>query len=574
MVSRVAKLMTLLLLVAIPALAGAQLTVEPDRTALYENETLTLTVTGDMELSVNFDILFNLGNLELPAPDIEKLEQDFEILGQNQKYSIRTVNSETRAQITWTYQLEPLRTGELTIPRLNFNGSSSEPVTITVREGPAPATASGPRDAYIELAADKDHVYVQEQLILTVRLFFAGNLIRGELSDPRHPDAIIESMGSQKEFNRFVDGRRYRVVERRYAIYPQQPGSLVLDPIRFEGQTRDNDGQLSFVRDRAQLFDVPVRPVPDQYTGDTWLPARSLTLSDSGMPAQASLQVGESFTRTLTVSAEGLQAEALPPLTLASPDAIKSYPETPQTNTEISEGSVTGTLTQTTALVAVKPGTVTLPEIRLDWWDTEADRQRTAVIPERTLTVAAAAGVDAPAPAESAPAPGAEASQGGEAADAPAGGDGPDFWPWLAGILALGWLVTFLVLRRGRGEEPEASVPSPRAQREKALFEQLCRYAREGDIRTLDLLPQWLSSATPGETFRTVSDVVHWAEQPDLKAELDRLQACHYGRGASRTAAAWQGDALVHHLENLRKHPSAPADASDLPPLYPRTLRS
>ena len=42
-------------------------------------------------------------------------------------------------------------------------------------------------------SADKDEVYVQEQLILTVRLFFRGNLIRGELSEPTHPHVIIES---------------------------------------------------------------------------------------------------------------------------------------------------------------------------------------------------------------------------------------------------------------------------------------------------------------------------------------------------------------------------------------------
>ena len=30
---------------------------------------------------------------------------------------------------------------------------------------------------------------------------------------------------------------------------------------------------------------------------------------------------------------------------------------------------------------------MTLPAIRIHWWDTEADRERVAVIPEKTLTV-------------------------------------------------------------------------------------------------------------------------------------------------------------------------------------------
>lgn len=42
---------------------------------------------------------------------------------------------------------------------------------------------------------------MQEQLTMTIRLFFSGNLVRGELSEPEHPDAIIEPLGKQREYS-------------------------------------------------------------------------------------------------------------------------------------------------------------------------------------------------------------------------------------------------------------------------------------------------------------------------------------------------------------------------------------
>src|SRR5690606_15095363 len=189
-------------------------------------------------------------DLQLPSPDIEKVEPDFEILARNQRYSVQTVNNEMVGEITWTYQLAPTSTGTLTIPELTFKDSVSDPVDIEVISGTPPDQPAATRDSFIELSADKAEVYVQEQLVLTIQLFFSGNLIRGELSEPEHPDAIIESLGKQREFTRYRDGIRYRVVERRYAIFPQTPGTLTLAPIRFEGQARHASGQLRFLRHR------------------------------------------------------------------------------------------------------------------------------------------------------------------------------------------------------------------------------------------------------------------------------------------------------------------------------------
>ncbi|MEP3562125.1 MAG: BatD family protein, partial [Marinobacter sp.] len=195
-----------LLLLFSGALSANELTAEPDRDQLYEGEVLTLTVKGSMNIELNLSNLFNFDLSQLPSPNIEQVEPDFEILARNQRYSVQTVNGDMMGEITWTYQLAPKRTGTLTIPALKFQEATSNPVTIEVVSGTPPDHPAANRDSFVELSADKADVYVQEQLVLTVQLYFSGNLVRGELSDPQHPDAIIESLGKQREFTTRRDG--------------------------------------------------------------------------------------------------------------------------------------------------------------------------------------------------------------------------------------------------------------------------------------------------------------------------------------------------------------------------------
>lgn len=575
MVARLITVLALLSILATQAMAQPTLRVEPDRISLHENEALTLTVVGEMALSMNFDSLFNLGSLELPAPDIEKLENDFEILGKNQNYSVRSVNGDTRAEFTWIYQLAPRRAGSLTIPELSFNDARSEPITITVQAGSARDGTGEPRDAFIELAADKDQVYVQEQLVLTVKLFYTGNLIRGDLTEPEHPDAIIESLGKQTDYSRFRDGQRYRVVERRYAIFPQSPGALSIDPIRFEGQTRSNRGQMVFLRDSAQLFEVPVNAPPARFSGNIWLPARELTLDERGLDNITEVSIGQSMTRTIALTAEGLPGSALPPLTPGIPDGLRSYPEQPETETAVSNETLVGSLTQTTALVGVQAGAFTIPEVRVPWWDTEADQERVAVIPARTLTVLPAAGSQT-APPSSVQSEPVEAEA--KAATPPQNNpeeNHSNYWPWITALLAAGWIITLLLWRRqGKRASPgKGSTHSNFVEAENDLFEALVHAADKGRAGTLDLLPRWMSARYPGEVFSSAAEALRKAGDPELKAQINRLESRLFGAGHPHNDSAWDGDELVARLRQLRKQAATKKDSDgDLPPFYPDGL--
>lgn len=72
---------------------------------------------------------------------------------------------------------------------------------------------------------------------------------------------------------------------------------------------------------------MPVKDVPAQYSGETWLPATGVALEESGLPPSLEVATGENMTREIKLTAAGLPGEALPPLPDAVPDGLRSYPK-------------------------------------------------------------------------------------------------------------------------------------------------------------------------------------------------------------------------------------------------------
>jgi hypothetical protein len=356
------------------------------------------------------------------------------------------------------------------------------------------------------------------------------------------------------------------VVERRYAIFPQRPGTLKLPPVRFEGQARDASGSLRFLRDSEELFEVPVKDVPAQFSGDTWLPATGLSLEESGLPPSLEVATGENITREIRLTAAGLPGEALPPLPDTVPDGLRSYPEEPERQTETTPAGLTSSLKQSVALVPVEAGQMTLPAIRIYWWDTEADRERVAVIPEKTLTVTDPNTVAAepPQPANGEPAPEPDTISPESSTDRTAPEAGP--WQWLTlafGILWAGTLMAWWWSRKGAKNAPAFTQHN---DDEDVAFEHLITAVRSGSAQTPELLVAWANRHRPGEHFRSASDVVHHFQDETMATELGKLQARFFAPDHGNED--WDGRPLARTLEAIRKRKQTRANA-DLPPLSP-----
>ncbi|QCF25710.1 BatD family protein [Hydrocarboniclastica marina] len=555
------------------ATAAEKLEASVNRNALHEDETLTLTVQGEMEIELNLGSIMSLRNLDLPEPDLGNLTDSFEILDQRQAYSLRSVNGEHSAEVTWTFQLAPRRSGSLTIPSLSFKNAQSQPIQVEVNPGSSPQAAAGAREAWVEAEVDKSRVFVQEQLVYTLRLYYRGSLIGGNLSEPSFDNAVVEPLGEQQQTTARIGNNRYQVVERRYLVYPERTGELTLPSQQFTGRQRDPaTGTLEFLRAQSKPLTVEVVPPPSDFPGDTWVPAESLVLDESWSNDPETLQVGDSVTRTLTLKALGLLETALPRLAVDYPAQFRVYPESPAAKSEIKSGTVESTQTQSAVLMAVEPGSVTLPEVRLHWWDTVNDRSRVAVIPARTLTVAPAPGSDggtsAIAQADRSDSR-ASAAGSGTAGGSPQAANGSESWlAWVAAFFALAWMITLWLWLRKRKPGKVDTGSTKHNTRPTVDLDRLKRYAIHGHVDTLRLIPAWVRETFHQPQIHTLKETRDFFNDSSLNQSLDALEQFLYSGGETE----WKrGKELAATLERLKQNRGTTRSKdSALPPFSKR----
>ena len=392
-----------------PMLAGV--TVSVDRNPVRVDESFRLVFTSDYTPD--------------HEPDFSVLQQRFTILGNDRSSSVTLVEGEYQRSTEWTLRLMPKQSGDLVIPAIRFDTERSEPLQITVEPS---ILSSAPRDELVlELFADVDGVYVQGQVLLTLRLLSANDISAYEIGKVRVDslDVVIEPLGGEQQYEVRIDDRLYFVRELQYTLFPQQGGRLEIGPVVAEAEARyDPFAQGGSRRIRSRSLALEVRPIPTDYQAAYWLPATRLELREDWSGDTSALIAGEPVTLSLTLLADGLTAAQLPELELPAIDGIRQYPEQPGLENGRTRDGIRGRREQKVALVAPAAGVYRVPELRVPWWNVETGRMEVALLPARELAVA--------------PAAAASPRGGPEAANAAAAGSAR-FWPWLSLLLGCGW---------------------------------------------------------------------------------------------------------------------------------------
>ena len=188
----------------------AKLTATADRTVLDSNETL--------QLLVRFD-----GQAVTSQPDFDVLKRDFKILSNNRQQQYSISNGRSESYTDWKLTLAPKRIGRLLVPSIKYKKDISDAIEISVRKA-SPSNTTG-QPVYTETLIDKPAVYVQEQLLLTHRLYTSIQLTDLSMEELVLPGAIIQKV-AQNQFQKRVGNKDYMVVEMKYALFPQTSGKL------------------------------------------------------------------------------------------------------------------------------------------------------------------------------------------------------------------------------------------------------------------------------------------------------------------------------------------------------------
>ena len=365
-----------------------QIELSVDRNELARGETLTLTIR----------VYDQRQGMQL---DLTPLTQDFDVLGTRTSSQIRSINGVTESWTDYVITLFPEKEGELSIPALSILNQTTDPISINVVNA-GPRSNQGGDDLYLEIEVNKDSLYVQEQLLFTVRLFYTINGIRNPVfTELEMEDTVTQLIGSPNQYERLIDGERFGVYEKRYVIFPQRSGPLQIPDILFRGEVTDGSSNFVFrnmntrrVTAFIEGITIEVKERPASLPrGEGWLPVTGLALEETWSGDLGALKVGDSVVRTLTLRAEGLDGAVLPPFSPENVKGLNLYPDPADISRTFVDGSIVGTRIETTTYVALEAGVIEVPTLDIAWWDVNSDSARTTSLPATRFEVATVEGV-------------------------------------------------------------------------------------------------------------------------------------------------------------------------------------
>ena len=360
----------LLLLCAIPSFAATKLQASVDKNPVLAGEFFMLNISVD-------------DNVKGEQPDTSVLLKDFVVGPTSLSTRTNIINGSINKQTTWSVKLMTRTEGQYTIPSFTVSGLSSQPIDLTVTK--RAANADNNNDIFVKTSLSSNSLYVQEAGVYTLKLYLAKELLDGSLSTPSMEDAQLTQLGKQTESYELVDGKRYLVITREYLIQPQKSGPYTIAAPVFQGRVQQNYRQLE-VSAIGEDQQIEIKPIPSDYKG-AWLPSELVNLGEEWQPSDDTIEVGTPITRTITLTALGVTKEQLPDIEMPTINGIRSYPDQKENNNAVRNGRVVSQQTASYALLPQTPGTYTLPEIKLPWFNTKINRISFATLPARTITV-------------------------------------------------------------------------------------------------------------------------------------------------------------------------------------------
>ncbi|MBF0460737.1 MAG: protein BatD [Magnetococcales bacterium] len=563
---------------------AAALQVRTDHQPIYEEESFRLI----------FETEHDVGD----TPDFAVLGQNFDILSKQQGSRFQSVNGQRSHKTTWTVTLLAKRAGTFTIPPIAFGQDRSPEYTVVVNQGTAPSAQKADQstqDLFLEVSATPEKMYVQSQVIYTVRFFRSVEITGASLTEPQlsAADAVLEKLGEDRTFETDRHGIHYLVVERRYALFPQRSGKLTIAPLRLEVQV-GNRGLFNLFDDAFQpgggevkrrhssAVELTVEPIPAPLQSAAWLPAHRLQLMEKWSENPPQFQVGEAITRTLTLLADGLTSAQLPEIfatgQMTGPlTQIKWYPDQPTLTDQREPTGIIGMRQEKVAMVPAQPGSFTLPAIEMAWWNIDTQSKEVVRLPERSITVLPApVAAQNPAPVVGAVPPGAgrdipatkegtetavpeagnrvETKGGGVPKGAP--GAGTDYPSWLVPVLATGWLLTLLggwlrhrfafSLRRA----PVNRLVPVDVDKRAAVLQRACLHNSPDKCRAA--LLAWAQAFWPDQSLHNINDLqrfLHQSQMDALAQEITRLNQTLF----SPAPVPWSGQSLWAMIRSLPK---------------------
>ncbi len=365
------------------------------------------------------------------TPDLSSLQKDFTIRGQQQMESTSIINGVRTETHQLILSLFPRQKGTLTIGPFDWNGTQLPAVQVQVTDGalpntnPAQQTGTMPANTMnatqaptnrifsAEAQLQANEIYEGETTLYTVRLTENIGLSQAQIQTPESNQYTLTVFERDKMSKTTVQGQPARAFERSFLLTPNATGTIQIAGGGVLGLVPDTTARrprafnaFADMFDTDDFFNQPfgmpqkeiyagtnsvtltVKPKPANWNG-WWLPSRQVKLNEQyKMPNN--VQVGQPIERYVQLSALGVDGNKLPLIVQPVNQAVKAYAN-PEKRTIIpSENGIIGYEEIMFVIVPTQSGEVTVPAIRIEWFNTQTKQKEIAELPAKIIQVAPA----------------------------------------------------------------------------------------------------------------------------------------------------------------------------------------
>lgn len=230
----------------------------------------------------------------LPEPQLPTLPT-FEIYSKGRSSNISIANGVMTSSVIYRYLVIPRKAGKFPIDGIavvynnkRYKGNSviltvlnrGGSTTDNLNDRSVDATGAS-KDYFLEAIVDNKNPYVNEQVTFTLKYYIAVQYYGSpELTEPTTTGFWTEVLGNKAPYYQHLNNRRYRVIERKYALFPTQTGELTIGRATIRAtvagkrrRSRDPFGSFGLdnffgrgveARTSSQPLRINVKPIPQE----------------------------------------------------------------------------------------------------------------------------------------------------------------------------------------------------------------------------------------------------------------------------------------------------------------------
>ncbi|VEB32443.1 KQDN repeat-containing protein [Legionella sainthelensi] len=533
--------------------AHAEIQVQVDPSQVSMDESFKLILTQD-----------NLQNGGVP--DLTPLQNEFVILGTERRMNYSIINGQTQSSSEWTITLKAQKEGKLTIPAIKIGREYTAPTTINVSAASVSTPQSTTTDSnqqqsiYLTTSANQKKPYVNQQIIYKVTLYNSKHLLDADYQGPQVENALLIPLGQEKRYQTQKNNINYLVEEQNYAIFPQKSGPLKIKSPVFTALIYDFNPERVKAEDKT--INLEVQPIPKEFSGKTWLPAKEVKFTEHYENPESTITQGNTLVRTVTLEGNGVPAQLLPTLTFSEIDGVNIYPEKGKDKNQVIQGELIGRTEMKITYLFNKSGKITIPELKLPWFNIETGKEEIAILPSKVIDVTASAAM--PVSSSNQPTPANNQNELQPTTQINESNAKNQFnWAWIvAAFFAFAWFVTLILWGRQKHHKP-----SERDQYKTTLNElhKSCMQANPQQAR--DALLKWARLHWPDASILNLTDLTRRSTHAAFKKQVQILSQILY---KSHEKILWRGDELWDSIQHMKKNNTHKKEnKTDLPPINP-----